>query len=87
MNRVNSSNLDVNNESGVSSATIIKEGDNDNSYKLIRQQLDDDWKILSAIPDLLISENAFCTKEGDWSKEKIVDFVQPEQLKVIKSTT
>lgn len=47
----------------------------------IRLNLDDDWKVLRSIYDLLIDEKAFCCNNNDWN-EKIVDFVQPAELKV-----
>lgn len=85
MNKVNSNNLEVHERNGGSSASRSSEGDrnhDDNSIQQIRQHLVDDWKILNSIPDLLIRANAFCAQEHNWSEQKIVDFVQPEELKV-----
>ncbi|XP_023294865.2 cysteine sulfinic acid decarboxylase [Lucilia cuprina] len=46
----------------------------------IRLNLDDDWKVLRSIYDLLIDEKAFCCNNTEWN-EKIVQFVQPADLK------
>ncbi|TMW52631.1 hypothetical protein DOY81_002285 [Sarcophaga bullata] len=42
--------------------------------------LKDDWNILRSICDVLADEKAFCVNKSDWN-EKIVDFVQPADLK------
>lgn len=74
-------------QSTISSNTIVKpeneNNSNDDSVQQIQRNLMEDWKIVNSIPQLLIRENAFCAKEHEWFKEKVVDFVKPEELKVI----
>lgn len=61
--------------------------DNTSSYSApkeiegIRLYLNDDWKVLRSIYDLLVDEKAFCVNKSEWN-EKIVEFVQPADLKV-----
>lgn len=47
----------------------------------IRLNLANDWKVLSSIHQMLVDEKAFCADPQEWH-EKIVDFVQPDELKV-----
>ncbi|XP_058975350.1 cysteine sulfinic acid decarboxylase-like [Musca domestica] len=46
----------------------------------IRLNLANDWKVLSSIHQMLVDEKAFCADPQEWH-EKIVDFVQPDELK------
>ena len=62
-------------DSNTASYTAPKEIDS------IRLNLKDDWNILRSICDVLADEKAFCVNKSDWN-EKIVEFVQPADLKV-----
>jgi len=48
----------------------------------IRDGLMDDWKILENVFSLLQKEDTFCVDPQNWSKQKIVPFLQPDKLKV-----
>ncbi|XP_037951105.1 acidic amino acid decarboxylase GADL1-like [Teleopsis dalmanni] len=61
----------------MSNSTIVDE---------IRCKLTIDWKVLGSIYDLLCNEKAFCVSEADRG-EKIVNFVQPEELKKLIDLT
>ncbi|XP_030385649.1 cysteine sulfinic acid decarboxylase [Scaptodrosophila lebanonensis] len=47
----------------------------------VREQLPDDWKILRDVHELLQKQNAFCVSPQQWGEQKIVEFVQPSELK------
>lgn len=49
----------------------------------IRLNLANDWKVLRSVHQMLVDEKAFCANPEEWN-EKIVDFIQPEELKVSK---
>lgn len=49
----------------------------------IRLNLANDWKVLRSVHQMLVDEKAFCADPEEWN-EKIVDFIQPEELKVSK---
>ncbi|XP_013106315.1 cysteine sulfinic acid decarboxylase [Stomoxys calcitrans] len=46
----------------------------------IRLNLANDWKVLRSVHQMLVDEKAFCANPDEWH-EKIVNFVQPEELK------
>lgn len=48
----------------------------------IRLNLADDWKVLRSVYDLLHNGKAFCVSDGDRDAVKIVDFKQPNEMKV-----
>lgn len=50
----------------------------------IRLNLENDWKVLRSVHQMLVDEKAFCANPNEWN-EKIVHFVQPEELQVSDS--
>lgn len=48
----------------------------------IRDGLMEDWNILENVFRLLQREDTFCADPQQWGKQKIVPFLQPDQLKV-----
>lgn len=48
----------------------------------IRLNLADDWKVLGTVYQLLNNEKAFCVTDDDRDAVKIVDFKQPDEMKV-----
>lgn len=56
----------------------------DPTVESIRQKINEDWKVLQSVYDLLNNGKVFCASESE-VKEKILDFVQPDELKVRRS--
>lgn len=48
----------------------------------VREKLMNDWKILQHVFKLVEKEDTFCADPELWREQKIVDFMQPDELKV-----
>lgn len=48
----------------------------------VRDRLMNDWKILENVFKLVQQKETFCADPKQWNEEKIVDFMQPNELKV-----
>lgn len=48
----------------------------------VRDRLMNDWKILENVFKLVQQKDTFCADPKQWDEQKIVDFMQPSELKV-----
>lgn len=48
----------------------------------VRNRLMNDWKILENVFKLVQQKDTFCADPKQWNEQKIVDFMQPSELKV-----
>lgn len=48
----------------------------------VRMRLMDDWRILQNVFKLVQREETICADPQQWQQQKIVDFMQPDELKV-----
>lgn len=48
----------------------------------VRDRLKNDWKILENVFKLVQQKDTFCADPKQWNEQKIVDFMQPSELKV-----
>lgn len=48
----------------------------------VRDRLMNDWKILENVFKLVQQKDTFCADPKQWNEQKIVDFMQPSELKV-----
>lgn len=61
------------------------DGESDTTASIVdgvRMRLMDDWKILQHVFKLVQREETLCADPQQWQQQKIVDFMQPDELKV-----